>query len=109
MATQQECNCTKPKPLVSVTLHCKAEVVDKHLKPQLNSVQLDSQVLCESCRLAIVIEGCSFGVLRDIVHRVCASCVLKDGDIEFDTDTHSCSRTPIVGGPVYVKATGKYI
>jgi len=109
MSNDEKCACRQPKPEITVLLKCNAVMDGRSIKPNLASIELDSCVKCNTCGRFIDSKDCAFGPIRDVVHRVCASCVLNDGEIRFDTDRENCKRTPITGGPVYVKATGKYI
>ena len=105
----RKCLCRNPKPLVWAKITCEArESFDKQIEPILDTVRFTSDIRCGGCKGLIETNDCSFGILRELVHRVCASCVLHDGDVKFSQDDNHCSRSPIIGGPAYVEATGKY-
>ena len=111
MAKQnQKCMCREPRPMVWATIKCKARrSFDGQIEPILDTVRFDSIIKCETCKGLVEVNDCSFGICREIVHRVCASCVLRDGDVEFPADDNHCSRSPITGGPEYVAVTGRYV
>ena len=105
---KKRCACRYPKPKVVCTLKCDAVVTGRGIDPDLESMQFDISIKCSTCHKPYPAFDCHFGVIRDVVHKVCASCVLQDGMVCFGEgdNREKCERSPVIGGPAHVKRVG---
>ncbi len=102
------CKCEEPRLIIVAKLQCPCIIEEGKAVPVIGGAEFSACVVCEECEQVFPSMDCPFGPVRDIVAKVCTSCVEHDGKVQFRTDLNLCARPPIVGGADYesAKASG---